>query len=171
MASALGGDAGEGDYLRVRLTIEGVSVEAQRDVNGEFVVNKGELRLPNLKNGIPVTGLSNEELSRKIEKAFKEDGIYRTPVVKAVILREATTCIFIVEKVVTVKGKIQNSGSIKWESGLTLRGVLKAAGSESIKEGDSVYLTRNGKVYQYDPSEESHLKLRVYPKDVIEVKK
>jgi protein involved in polysaccharide export with SLBB domain len=71
-----------------------------------------------------------------------------------------------------VKGSVAKPGKVKWEKGVTLAGAIEAAGG--LKDDavvSRVTLIRNEKSYVYNFRNEAHQGIRIYARDVIEVKR
>jgi len=115
---------------------------------------------------IKVRGLSNEQVSRKIENDFKKGGIYREPVIETIILGVNEPD----RETLTVGGQVRKPGAVVWKKGMTLQQAIQLSGEKTAFGSKYVFLTRNGKKYKYDTSKLAHQSLKVYPNDTVEVK-
>ena len=65
---------------KLSITIKGVPVEEQGQINGEYVVtNTGLIRLPYLEQGVRAAGITSAQLALRIEAAYQAAEIYDNP--------------------------------------------------------------------------------------------
>jgi len=165
VAPVFGGGVKVGDTLGV--TIKGVPVDEQAQVNGVYRVGEsGKIKVPITGTMISVVGLTNEQISRKIEKSFKDGKIYQEPVIETLVQGVDDPN----KQSLTVGGQVKRPGAVMWKKGLTLQQVIQMAGDRTPFGSKYVFLTRNGKKYQYDTSKVAHQNLKIYPNDTVEVK-
>lgn len=165
LVPVFGGGVKTGDTLGI--TIKGVPVDEQAQVNGDYRVGEsGKIKVPITGTMISVVGLTNEQISRKVEKVFKDGKVYQEPVIETIVKgvddpnRES----------LTVGGQVKRPGAVMWKRGLTLQQVIQMAGDRTPFGSKYVYLTRNGKKYMYNTSKVAHQNLKIYPNDTVEVK-
>ena len=102
-----------------------VPAEDAANVTGNYSVSeKGLLKMPYLEREIQAAGLSVSELSRKIEAAYKAEGIYTNPTV-IVILPGAEIA---APHVVVVGGEVRKPGEVPLRENMQLFGAIMAAG-------------------------------------------
>jgi polysaccharide export outer membrane protein len=102
-----------------------VPAEDSANVTATYTVSeKGLLKMPYLETEIQASGLSVSELSRKIETAYKAQGIYTNPTIIASI----STPGIIAPHVVIVGGEVRKPGEVALRENMQLFGAIAAAG-------------------------------------------
>lgn len=154
----------------LNIIIKGVPGTEQTRISGQYVVSpSGFIFLPLLKNGIKASGLSSSALARNIESAYRSAEIYQNPRITVISTKDAAQD-EIDRQVVSVGGFVKRPGPVAYMRGMTLFQALSAAGGEtafgSIKR---VELHRNGKKYVYNLKNATHMRVRVYPGDSVNV--
>ncbi len=152
------------------IQIKGVPNTEQSRISGQYVVDSsGYVYLPLLQGGIRASGLSSSALARRIEAAYRSAEMYKNPRITVISTKDAEAQ-KIDAQLVSVGGFVKRPGPIQFMRGMTLFQALSAAGGEtafgSIKR---VELHRNGKKYVYNLKRSSHMRVRVYPGDTINV--
>ncbi|BDS06708.1 hypothetical protein NT6N_17480 [Oceaniferula spumae] len=152
------------------ITIKGVPATEQTRISGEYVVSPdGQIYLPLLKGGIRASGLSSSALARSIESAYRSAEMYQNPRI-TVVSRKDTAASNIDQQLISVGGFVKSPGQKPYTRGMTLFQAVSAAGGEtafgSIKR---VELHRNGKKWIYDLRNSTHMRVKVYPHDTINV--
>ncbi len=170
--AATGNSSAQSISSKTTLSIEikGVPAIEQQRVSGKYGVDaSGNIYMPMLKSGIRASGLSSSALARRIEAAYRAAQIYKNPRI-TVISTKDTAASSIDTLRVSVGGFVKRPGPIPFARGMTLFQAVAAAGGEtafgSIKR---VELHRNGKKYTYDLRKSSHMNVKVYPGDTINV--
>ena len=152
------------------ITIKGVPSAEQQRISGTYVVSpEGLIYLPLLEGGIRASGKSSSSLSRSIEAAYRNAGMYRNPRITIVSSKDSAEST-IDAKVISIGGFVKAPGQRPYTRGMTLFQAVSAAGGEtafgSIKR---VELHRNGKRWKYDLRKPEHMRVKVYPNDTINV--
>lgn len=152
------------------ITIKGVPAAEQTRISGEYVVSPdGSIYLPLLKGGIRASGKTSSALARSIEAAYRAAEMYQNPRI-TVVSRKDSAASEIDRQIITVGGFVKSPGPKPYTRGMTLYKAVAAAGGEtafgSIKR---VELHRNGKKWIYDLRKSSHMRVKVYPNDTINV--
>jgi polysaccharide biosynthesis/export protein VpsN len=94
-------------------------------VSGAYTISeRGTLKLPNLDNEISATGLDVNELSRRIEAAYKANRIYTNPTVNCIIPRPENQAPI----VVNVGGEVRQGREVPLRDGMKLFSAITAAG-------------------------------------------
>lgn len=154
----------------VNLVIKAVPVVEQQSVSGQYPVSSnGFVSLPHLDQAIKASGLSGAQLSRKIEKAYVDAGIYTKPLISITTAKDVAN-----EQIdraqVTVGGRVKRAGPVPYVRGMTIFTAVTAAGGEdTFGNLRKVRLLRGGKAYTYDLKNPEHMQEKVYPNDVITV--
>jgi protein involved in polysaccharide export with SLBB domain len=86
--------------------------------------------MPMIEEGIKASGLTSADLSRKIEKAYKTAGIYKTPRILVVSAKDAAAAP-IDALVVSVAGQVKAVGLRPYKRNMTLFDAVTAAGGAS----------------------------------------
>lgn len=156
------------DQLSIR--IKGVPESDRMRVNGVYQVSKeGKVFVPLLKEGVQVQGLSLAQAADRIEKAYRDGGIYTKPKI-SVTSKDDGGCILIAPPGIRVGGHVQKPGRIRFQKGMTLDQVLDAAGG-ATRTGSTkrVELYRQGKRVVYDLRKPEDQKVKVERDDAIHV--
>ncbi len=154
----------------LNIQIKGVPQSEQSRISGQYVVDSsGYVYLPLLKGGIRAAGISSSALARKIEAAYRSAEMYKNPRITVISTKDVESG-KINAQLVSVGGFVKRPGPVQFMRGMTLFQALSAAGGEtafgSIKR---IELHRNGKKYVYNLKKSSHMRVRVYPGDTINV--
>jgi protein involved in polysaccharide export with SLBB domain len=102
-----------------------VPAEDAANVTATYTVSeKGLLKMPYLDREIQASGLTASELSRKIEAAYKAEGIYTNPTIIASLqgIEIANP------HVVVVGGEVRKPGEVPMRENMRLFGAIAAAG-------------------------------------------
>lgn len=111
----------------IQITISGVPVEEQQQINNTYPVSTGgTINLPHI-GVVSAAGMSPMALSKKIEAAFKAAEIYTTPAINVI----ANTDARLREKRVHVGGYVRRPGPVPFTEGMTVWQALQAAGGET----------------------------------------
>ncbi len=163
-----GADAGVEIGDSVKLTIKGVPNEEQQQVTGIYRVGDGGgLRLPLLKERLPVRGLGADQIASAAESAYRAAGIYKTPSIEVEVVNGP-------EQpggaaVVSVGGQVAKAGPVPYRKGLTLMQALHAAGDRNAFGGRNITLFRGTKVIHLDYRKAEHKNFELRPDDTISV--
>lgn len=152
----------------IQITIQGVPLEEQQKINGQYsVTDGGTITLPMLSGSIRAAGLRPGDLQNIIQSRYKSEGIYRNPTIQVFATGEGST---VNEEMVTVGGQVRRTGPVKYTSDLTLYQAIQAAGGAnefgSLKR---VTLMRNGVVKRYDVTIAQFMNIPLQPNDTIDV--
>lgn len=152
----------------IQITIQGVPLEEQQKINGQYsVTDGGTISLPMLNGPIRAAGLRPGDLQNIIQSRYKGEGIYRNPTIQVFATGEGST---VNEEMVTVGGQVRRTGPVKYTSDLTLYQAIQAAGGAnefgSLKR---VTLMRNGVVKRYDVTQSQFMNIPLQPNDTIDV--
>lgn len=138
---------GVGDSLQI--SIKGVPSSDANQVDGVYRVGEsGKIKLPLTGEMVYVKGLTNEQVSRKIEVSYKEGKIYKEPVVETIVLGVDKPK----ELTLSVGGQVRRPGPVMWRKGMTVQQALQAAGDKTKFGSKYVFLTRKGERYKLDTS-------------------
>ena len=163
-----------GDTLTI--SIKGVPMEEQGQINGSYPVSKaGRIHLPYLSsNPINANGLTVAALARRIEAAYKSAQIYTTPTISIQSLndqkREAKRTDEAIQKYFTISGQVGSPGPKPFRPNLRMIDVVSQAGPTTFAAQNRVELLRNGKIYKYNMKIPAHMLVKVYPNDQIFLK-
>ncbi len=163
-----------GDTLTI--SIKGVPMEEQGQINGSYPVSKaGRIHLPYLSsNPINANGLTVAALARRIEVAYKSAQIYTTPTISIQSLndqkREAKRTDEAIQKYFTISGQVGSPGPKPFRPNLRMIDVVSQAGPTTFAAQNRVELLRNGKIYKYNMKIPAHMLVKVYPNDQIFLK-
>lgn len=151
----------------IEIQIKGVPSEEMARVNGTYTVSEGgTIRMPLLEGSIRAAGLSPTSLAKNIEASYRAAKIYTTPAVNVI----ATNQEALEELVVTVGGKVQSPGPVRYFRGLTLYDAVQAAkGATPYGSMKRVTLIRGSQVKEYDLTNSKHMKIKLEPRDTIQV--
>lgn len=154
---------------RVEVKLRGVPAEEQGQVNGDYVIgSSGGVRIPGLENTVSATGVSGEQLARRIEAAFKSEGIYLKPAVEVIV--KTGKSVSEEASFVNVGGQVRKTGNVAFRKGMTLMQALQDAGDRTEFGGRNIEFRRGGKLYKLDYREEKVKNLLLEPNDIINVK-
>ncbi|MDB4537796.1 polysaccharide biosynthesis/export family protein [Akkermansiaceae bacterium] len=155
-----------GDVLD--LVIKGVPAKEKTLVDGQYVVEKsGKIKIPLADVMVQAKGLSHGQLSRAIEGAFKEKGIYLRPTITVRGARERSA-----EggAQLSVGGKVKRPGPVPCRERMTVLQAIQAAGDfDPFATKKRVYLTRDDKTYLLDLRKPEHQNYRVKAEDTLRV--
>jgi protein involved in polysaccharide export with SLBB domain len=111
----------------IQITISGVPVEEQQQVNNTYPVSAGgTINLPHI-GVISAAGMSPMSLAKRIEAAYKAAEIYTTPAVNVIANADAR----LREKKIHVGGYVRRPGPVMFTEGMTVWQALQAAGGET----------------------------------------
>jgi len=156
-----------GDLLTI--AIRGVPAEEQTLVTGQYTVSpNGSIRMPMLSSSVSARGITAAALGVRIEKAYKNAGIYMTPAFSVINERETNEKKINDQRFVTVGGEVRKAGPVVYIKGMTLYQALQNAGGAtpfgSIKR---TKLLRKGKQAVYNLDNNKNKQIVVYPNDTI----
>lgn len=143
-------------YIRFSGVIEQVQLEVIVDENGE-------ISLLHIKDPIKAAGLTTSVLEDRIERLYKDGGIYKNISVNVTMTA----------KIYYVQGEVNAPGQYQLTSGTTLlQAIAGARGYTPFANKKKVTITRYGKIYTYnakalekDPSKD----VKVEAGDVIKI--
>ena len=152
----------------IQITIQGVPVEEQQKINGQYSVSdSGMITMPLLSSPIRAAGLRPGDLQSIIQSRYKNEGIYRTPTIQGFATGEGST---VNEEMITVGGQVRRPGPVKYTRDLTLYQAIQAAGGAtefgSLKR---VSLYRGGSGKRYDVTQSQFMNIPLQPSDTIDV--
>lgn len=152
---------------QIRLTLRGVSIAGQNEVNGQYRVGEsGMVRLPLLKGGVKAAGLTLEQFARAAEAAYLSEGIYSRPAIEA----EAVNGTEVQEQaVVSVGGHVRRAGQFPFRKDMTVLQAVDAAGGRNEFGSRNVLLVRTGKQYCLDFANIRHKSIRLRPDDSLQI--
>lgn len=113
------------------------------------IAAEGTLRLPYLKESLPVAGLELKDLEQKIAKAYRESNVYKAPEFKASLPPADAKAV----PNVSVGGEVKQPGRVIaiGEKGLRLyQAIMAAGGLTEFADMRKVGLFRDGKEISYD---------------------
>lgn len=164
VAAAAGVETGD----TVKLTIRGIPNDEQQQVSGSYRVgDTGGLRLPLLKERVPVRGLDADQIATAIENAYRSAGIYKNPSIEVEIKSgkdqpgESA--------VVSVGGQVNRAGPVVYRKGLTLMQALQAAGDRTAFGGRNITVFRGKKAIRLDYRKAEVKNFELLPDDTITV--
>jgi polysaccharide export outer membrane protein len=151
----------------IEIQLKGVPSEEMALVSGTYTVSdSGMVSMPLLSAPVRAAGLSATALARSIEAAYRAEKIYTTPTVNVIHSTDQT----LNELTVTVGGKVNAPGPVKYVQGLTLYNAVQAArGPTEFGAMNRVALLRNGQRREYDLNNTKHMNILVEPNDTITV--
>jgi polysaccharide biosynthesis/export protein VpsN len=152
----------------IQITIQGVPLEEQQKINGQYsVTDGGTVTLPMLSGPIRAAGLRPGDLQNIIQSRYKSEGIYRSPTIQVFATGEGST---VNEEMVTVGGQVRRPGPVKYTRDLTLYQAIQAAGGAtefgSLKR---VTLFRGSSGKRYDVTLTQFMNIPLQPSDTIDV--
>lgn len=152
----------------LEIEIKGIPLAEQGRVAGRYMVTPGgQVFLPMIKGGIKASGISSAALSRKIEDAYKEAGVYQDPRI-TVISNQDNKESKIDPLEVSVGGHVKRNGAVPFKREMTLQKAIAAAGGVTpfgtIKR---VELYRGDKKTIYDMRKDASKRAAVKPGDAI----
>ncbi len=110
----------------LQITISGVPLEDQQQINNTYPVSKGgTVRLPHI-GSIQASGSSASDLARRIERAFIDKQIFTNPAVNVL-----GSDVRLKEKKVHVGGHVRRPGPVQYTEGMTVWQAIQAAGGEN----------------------------------------
>ncbi|RYD38903.1 MAG: hypothetical protein EOP87_00365 [Verrucomicrobiaceae bacterium] len=152
----------------LQITIQGVPVEEQQKINGQYMVTEaGMISMPLLSSPIRAVGMNPGSLGSVIQSRYKSEGIYRNPTIQVFANMEGAG---VDKQSVTVGGHVRRPGPVEYSRELTLYQAIQAAGGAtefgSLKR---VVLFRNGQGRRYDVTQAQFMNIPLSPSDTIEV--
>jgi len=150
----------------IEIRIQGVPASEMQLINNTYPVSEeGMIRMPYIGT-VRAGGLSPQSLSANIEASYRSAEIYTHPTIQVLASSDET----LNELVVTVGGRVQSPGPIKYVRGLTLYNAVQAArGANEFGAMNRVALIRNGQRKEYDLNQTKFMNVLVEPNDTIEV--
>jgi len=140
---------------KVTITIKGVPVSEQQQINSEYVVDEsGRLFLPMLDGGIKASGSTSSSVARRIEAAYREAKIYTNP--RITILTGAADIDRANKEMrnnqfVTVSGEVKRDGPVQYRNGMTIyEAIATAGGVDTFGAMNRVTLERKGRETIYN---------------------
>ena len=134
--SARAGDVAlrPGDQVSIRLS--GVPQEDVTQVSGTYTIDgAGNINLPYLGK-VRAGGLTQADVQNNIESAYKNKGIYSSPIV---------TISAEIDRLVNIEGDVRSPQRIRFTPDLTLLGAISAAGGlTDYADQTKVSILRNG---------------------------
>jgi protein involved in polysaccharide export with SLBB domain len=151
----------------VQITIQGVPLEEQQKINGQYsVTDGGTISMPML-GAVRAAGLRPGDLAANIQARYKSEGIYRNPTIQVFATEQGMT---VNEELVTVGGQVRRPGPVKYSRDLTLYQAIQAAGGAtefgSLKR---VTLFRGSSQKRYDVTQSQFMNIPLQPSDTIDV--
>jgi protein involved in polysaccharide export with SLBB domain len=151
----------------LQITIQGVPIEEQQKINGQYMVtDSGLISMPHL-SPIRAVGMNPGSLANVIQSRYKSEGIYRNPTIQVFANMEGAG---VDKQSVTVGGQVRRPGPVEYSRELTLYQAIQAAGGAtefgSLKR---VVLFRNGQGRRYDVTQAQFMNIPLSPSDTIEV--
>ena len=155
----------KGDVLDV--VIKGVPAKEKTLVDGQYVVEKsGKIKIPLADVMVQAQGLSHGQLSRSIEKVFKEKGIYLRPTITVRGALQRTQG----GAQLSVGGKVRRPGGVAYRERMTVLQAIQAAGDlDAFATKKRIYLTRAGRTYLLDLRKPEHQNYPVKAEDTLRV--
>ncbi|NWK57448.1 polysaccharide biosynthesis/export family protein [Verrucomicrobiaceae bacterium N1E253] len=156
------------EFLTVE--IRGIPQGEQARVTGRYMVTPdGQLFLPMIKGGIQASGIDSAKLSRRIEAAYKDAGIYQDPRITVVSQKnEGEGGIDAAE--VSVTGRVNRNGPVAFKRDMTLLKAIAAAGGvDMFGTIKRVELHRGNKKTIYDLRKDESKRVKVQEGDLIVV--
>lgn len=150
----------------VEIRILGVPVDEVGRINSTYPVSaNGTISMWHIGT-IRAAGVEPDVLARKIEQAYVAAEIYTSPTINVI----ADDGQKLTQQIITVGGKVRNSGRIPYSPNMTIYdAVMSAGGPTEFGAINRVVLYRNAKAYTYDLTKANHKLLKVYPLDTIDV--
>jgi len=130
-----------GDTIEIRLG--GVPLEEINQVTGEYTVDtRGFVNLPHI-GSVQASGLTQDDLQREIEKAYRDAEIYTHPTITVAVPMQA--------RFVNVGGEVRLPQRVAYTQDLTVLSAINAAGGFTEYASQSrVRLLRGDEVYNVD---------------------
>lgn len=149
----------------IRITVTGIPLDEKGRIDGEYPVgDTGTINMPYI-NSVAAAGMKPEALAAVLQARFKSAGIYRNPTFQVFATTDS-----LVDQIVMVGGYVRGPGPKKYTQGLTLWGVIQAAGgANEFGSMKRVKLTRRGKVTQYNVEQSKNMQIPLEPDDAIEI--
>lgn len=147
----------EGEYRlavgdKVKITVTG-----EKDLSGEFPVEKAGIVKPPYMDPIKADGVSLREFELAYVRELQDADIMREPKVKAEVVSI---------RPITISGQVKSPGQFAYVNGMTVRAAVALAdGYTYLATEKSVEITRGGKTFDLDVTPET----RVMPGDEIKV--
>ena len=151
----------------VIVKIMGVPVDQKAMIDETYPISeRGMINLP-FVNEIPAAGLEAGQLSKKIQQAYQDGGIFKNPVIQ-VIANQIDAAP--VEEVVHLGGHVRAPGPRPYQRGLTVFQAVQAAGGETeFGAINRVMVLRDGKTFEINLKTPKGKMVVAEPKDTIEV--
>ncbi|MDC1206497.1 polysaccharide biosynthesis/export family protein [Akkermansiaceae bacterium] len=149
------------------LSIKGVPVSEKGTIEGEYVVGKdGQIKVPLADVMVKARGLEHEQLARSVENAFKKAGIYSRPTITVRSNAKPT----VTREIVSVGGRVRNSGPIAFRPGMTLLQAIQAAGDlDQFGTKKRIFLTRGKQAWKLDLRKKEAQQFKLKAEDTIVV--
>lgn len=148
------------------ISIKGVPNDEQSQVNGNYHVGStGKIKIPLTGTLIKVAGMTNDQLERKIETIYKQNQIYKEPVIEVIVNGKDDP----VQRTLSVGGHVKRAGQVRWTKDMNLLQAILAAGDKDQFGSKYVYLYRNKKRYKLNTKILEHQNTKVLPNDTIQV--
>lgn len=156
----------KGDVLDV--VIKGVPAKEKTLVDGRYIVEDGGMiKVPLADVMVKAQGLNHGQLSRAIEKVFKDKGIYTRPTITVTGSKQRGIQ---GGASLSVGGKVRRPGAVAYRERMTVLQAIQAAGDlDAFGTKKRVYLTRSGKTFLLDIRKSGHQNYPVLPEDTIRV--
>ena len=153
----------KGDVLEV--VIKGVPAKEKTLVDGRYIVESGgKIKIPLADVMVQAQGLNHGQLSRAIEKVFRDKGIYLRPTITVTGSQQLGGA------KLSVGGKVKRPGPIAFRERMTVLQAIQAAGDlDAFGTKKRVYLTRAGKTYLLDIRQPKYQNYPVLPEDTLRV--
>ena len=150
----------------INIKILGVPAKDQGNITAVYnVSSSGIIRMWYLSD-IKASGLTTDQLARKIESLYKAKQIFTNPTVQVFAGSDEK----LVDKLITVGGDVRSPGAKPHTRGMTLYSAIMAAGGVTeFGRQTEIKLYRNGRTYVYNLKVEAHRMLKIYPNDTLHV--
>lgn len=130
----------------ILVSISGVPVEEQEQINKSYPINsQGQVRLPYI-NPISAAGIGADTLAQRIEWAYKKQQIFSRPRVTVTTPEEETP-----QRRISVAGEVNKPGIQPYQNNLTILEAIAQAGNPTpYANMKKVKLIRGGTTTQMD---------------------
>ncbi len=132
----------------VIVKIMGVPADQKAMVDETYPISEeGSINLP-FVGELPAAGKSSGQLSKEIQKAYRDGGIFKNPVIQVLANKEDINP---QEQRVHIGGQVRNPGPKPFRDGFTVfQAVQAAGGATEFGAMNRVVLYRNGKPKEID---------------------